>query len=145
MALRFDVVTHNIAGCIDRHAGNILATAYARSDPGEKQKIADLLRVWECAHRFRRAGAFERLAHFCRRMIANHAFGPPSENLISLNLGFTSTRAGSIDSTFQPWSKATYNSCRDTRRGPSVPGSSSLKHIRNSWPLISSTCARPWR
>jgi hypothetical protein len=35
-----------------------------------------------------------RPTHSFRRMIANHAFAPPSENGTSLNSGFTSARAG---------------------------------------------------
>src|SRR4029077_18393893 len=30
---------------------------------GEKQQLAHALRVWKCAHRFRRAGAFDCFAH----------------------------------------------------------------------------------
>ena len=67
-------------------------------------------------------------------MIANHAFGPPSENLTSANFGFISIWTGWTDSTSQQSAKASYNSCRDTRRGPSFPGSWSLKHKRNSRP-----------
>src|SRR6267143_2626589 len=140
--LHLDIVIRDIAGRIASHTGDFFAAAHARSNPGEKKEIADALRVRERADRFRCARTFKRFAHLCRRMIANHALGPPSENFLSLNFGFTSIRAGSIDSTCQPRSKASYNSCRDTRRGPSVPGSSSLKHIRKSWPPISSTCAK---
>src|SRR5262245_58681553 len=81
--------------------------------------------------------------HPCRRTTANHAFGPPWENLTSVNSAFTSTWTGWTDSTSQPSANASYNSCRDTRRGPSVPGSSSLKHSRNSRPPGSTTSASP--
>src|SRR5262249_40039028 len=85
-----------------------------------------------------------RMIHPCRRTTANHTFGPPSENLTSVNSGFTSHRAGWTDSTSQSSAKASYSSSRDTRRGPSVPGSSSLKHSRKSWPPGSTTRASPW-
>src|SRR5437868_4258814 len=52
-----------------------------------------------------RTGAFN-VTHAFRRMIANHAFGPPSENVKSVASGFTSTRAGRTDSTSQPLAKA---------------------------------------
>jgi hypothetical protein len=78
-----------------------------------------------------------------RRMIANHVFGPPGENDVPLSRGFTSNWDGSIDSIAKPLAKASRNSCRDTRRGPSVPGSSSLKHARKSHPPGASTVRSP--
>lgn len=58
---------------------------------------------------------------------ANHAFGPPAENLTSVNSGCTSICVGCTESTSQPSVKASYSSCRDTLRGPSPACSSSLK------------------
>ena len=62
------------------------------------------------------------------------AFGPPSEKCKSFRSGRTSNRDRSMDSITQPSAKASCNSCLDTRLGPCVPGSSSLKHARNSRP-----------
>ena len=59
--LRFNVVSGDVAGGIERDAGNFLPAAlYARSDAGEKQKVTYALRVRKRAHWFRGAGAFER-------------------------------------------------------------------------------------
>src|SRR5262249_34959027 len=78
-----------------------------------------------------------------RRITANHIFGPPSENLTFVNLGFSSAWHCWMDSISQPSAKMSCKSSRDKRRGPSVPGSSSLKHIRKSWPPCSSTWYSP--
>jgi hypothetical protein len=56
---------------------------------------------------------------YFRRTIANHALGPPGENVPPVNSGFTSTRTGSTDSTSQPSAKVSYKSWRDSRLGPS--------------------------
>src|SRR5206468_8852748 len=61
--LRFNVVTNNVAGGIERDAGNFLTATHTRSDSGEKQKFAHAFRVRKCAHRFRGAFAFEGFAH----------------------------------------------------------------------------------
>src|SRR5205085_11644767 len=61
--LRFDVVAHDVAGGIERHSGDFLAPADAWSDAGEKEKIADTLRVRKRTHRLRPARTFEGLAH----------------------------------------------------------------------------------
>src|SRR5262249_39727994 len=53
-----------------------------------------------------------------RRTPANHAFGPRSENVMSVNAGFPSIWHGWTDSTSQPSAKASQSSCRETRRGP---------------------------
>src|SRR6184192_445273 len=63
MALRFDLITHDIAGRIERHAGNFFASAHTRSDPRQKQKFAYALGVRKCTHRFRRSFAFEGFVH----------------------------------------------------------------------------------
>src|ERR1051325_5850199 len=81
--------------------------------------------------------------HEAHRITLNHACGPPSENVKSLRFGITSNRTGVMDSITQPSAKASCNSFLDTRRGPCVPGSSSLKHIRNNLPPDFRTDARP--
>src|SRR5262249_35920519 len=82
---------------------------------------------------------FHGMTHSCLRMTANHTFGPPPETAPAVNSGCTSQRTNWTDPPPQPSAKARYSSCRDTRRGPSFPGSSSLKHIRNSRPPGSRT------
>ncbi len=61
--LRFDIVTDDIAGRIERDAGNFLAAADARPDPGEKQQLADTLRVRKRAYRLGRARTFKGVLH----------------------------------------------------------------------------------
>ena len=65
-------------------------------------------------------------------MTANHAIGPPSLKVKSMRSGRTSNLDGSMDSTLQPSAKAACSSFFVTRLGSCVPGSSSLKHSRNS-------------
>jgi len=62
--LRFDVVTNDVAGSIERDSGDFFTPAHARSDAGEKQQLTDALRVRERADRFRRARALEGFPHF---------------------------------------------------------------------------------
>ncbi len=62
-ALLLDVVTSDITRRIERDAGNFFAPAHPRSDARKEEKIANSLGVRKCAHRFGRAGTFERLAH----------------------------------------------------------------------------------
>src|SRR5207249_2177699 len=63
MALRFDVVTNDVAGRIECHSWNFFASAHTRSDPRQKQKFAYTLGVRKRPHRFRRSFAFEGFAH----------------------------------------------------------------------------------
>ena len=63
-----------------------------------------------------------------RRITENHAFGPPSLNVTPSRSGRTSNLAGRISSIAQPSANASRSSRWETRLGPWVPGSSSLKH-----------------
>src|SRR5207248_7477608 len=63
MALRFDVVSHDIAGRIERHAGNFFAAAHTRPDARQKQQLPYTLGVRKCPYRFRRSFAFEGFTH----------------------------------------------------------------------------------
>ena len=83
-------------------------------------------------------------AHQSRRTTTtNHAFGPPSLKVMSFKSGRTSYLAGSMDSMAQPAAKASCSSLFDTRLGPCVPGSSSLKQSRNNRPPGFRTVASP--
>ena len=48
---------------INRTVGQIHALLYLSAKPLNAEEIADTLGVWECAHRFRRTGTFERFTH----------------------------------------------------------------------------------
>src|SRR5437868_9097580 len=61
--LRFNVVTNNVAGGIERDAGNFLTATFARPNAREKQQIAYSLRMRKRAHWFRRTFALECFAH----------------------------------------------------------------------------------
>ena len=74
-ALFLDVIAGDVASGVERDAGDFFAAAHARPDSGEKQKVADPLGVRERAHRFRRARAFERFAHFS---FSDGSVAPPS-------------------------------------------------------------------
>ena len=50
--LRFDVVTDNVAGRIERHAGNFLTATLAWPDAGKEQKVANSFGVRKCTDRF---------------------------------------------------------------------------------------------
>ena len=84
-----------------------------------------------------------RLGQPSRRITENHAFGPPSLNEMSFRSGRTSNLAARISSTAQPSAKASRSSRSETRLGPWVPGSSSLKHSRKSRPPGLVTWASP--
>src|SRR6266436_8644376 len=70
-ALRFDVVTNDMARCIERHAGNFFAAAHARTNAGEKQEITDTFRVRKRADWFRRARTFKGFSHYCGAYFSN--------------------------------------------------------------------------
>ena len=61
-ALRCDVVVRDVAGVIERYAGNLSAAAHPWSNPGEKKKIADTLRMRKRADWFWRSRALEGFA-----------------------------------------------------------------------------------
>src|SRR5262245_38437578 len=62
-ALRFDVVTRNVARRIERHTGNFFAAAHTWPYPGQKQQSAHTLCMRKRPYRFRRSFAFEGFAH----------------------------------------------------------------------------------
>jgi hypothetical protein len=62
---------------------------------------------------------------------------------VSLKLELIANTEGSIDSIIQPCANASSNSHCETRRGPIVPGSSSLKHNKNRLPPDLKTRASP--
>ena len=69
----------------------------------------------------------------------NHAFGPPSLKLTSLGSGRISYLERSMLWITQPSAKVSRISFLDTRRGPCVPGSSSLKQSKYNRPPGMST------
>jgi len=63
-ALRFDVITDDVAGRIECDTGNFLAAALARANAREKQKFAPTFRMRKRTYRFRRARTLEGFTHF---------------------------------------------------------------------------------
>jgi hypothetical protein len=63
VALRFDVVTRDVAGRIEPDARNFFAAAHTWPDPRQKQQPAYAFRVRERPYRFRGSLAFEGFAH----------------------------------------------------------------------------------
>jgi len=70
-ALLLDVVTDDVAGGVELHAGNFLAATHARSNSGEEEQVADTPGMWKCADRLGRARTFEGFAHPCGGYFSN--------------------------------------------------------------------------
>src|SRR6516165_4539560 len=70
--------------------------------PGDTKRTIRYLHFLECGTKSPHSNAPKHQARVilpCRRMTANHIFGPPSENVTSVNSGWISHRTGWMDST----------------------------------------------
>src|SRR5438552_7872696 len=68
-ALRFDIITDDVAGGIECDTGYFFAAALARANAREKEQIPQAFRVRKGADWLRRAFAFEGFAHFSNRRL----------------------------------------------------------------------------